>query len=178
MNRGSTASRAFAVLLAVAAVALALATAPPRVSRQVIGAGGAQVGSGNFTITGTVGQTAVGRSPDLWSGYWHPPAGTSSAPLVEIPSRPGLHGNAPNPFNPVTTISYTVGTGGGQVRLRIFDIHGRLVRNLVEGVETPGSHTVVWRGDDRHGLPVASGTYFCRLETNDYTEVHKMLLLK
>ncbi len=95
----------------------------------------------------------------------------------EVPTTYSLGANYPNPFNPSTTIRFTLPTSEN-VRLSIFDIQGRQVATLVNEVYSAGRHEVIWRGQDNSSRPVASGTYFYRLKTGGFTETKKMLLLK
>jgi hypothetical protein len=88
-----------------------------------------------------------------------------------------LIGNYPNPFNPSTTISYSL-SEAGITSLQIFNIKGQLVRTLVNDVRDPGDHTVVWNGEDNSAKTVPSGIYFYRLETSNSSHVKKMLLMK
>jgi hypothetical protein len=90
----------------------------------------------------------------------------------------GLEQNVPNPFNPATTIRFTVPAGGGHVRLTVFDVAGARVRTLVDRYESQGPKSVVWNGTDQTGRPVPSGLYFYRLEAPGYSDTRKMLLLK
>jgi hypothetical protein len=85
--------------------------------------------------------------------------------------------NEPNPFNPETTIRYTM-TSPGNVMINIYDAGGRLVRSLVSGVKEAGSHNVTWNGTDNNNSPVSSGVYFYRLTAGKFTETKKMTLLK
>lgn len=89
-------------------------------------------------------------------------------------------GNYPNPFNPSTQISYTVpaSASGESVRLEVFDVSGRLIHVLVDGVQVSGSHQVMWDGTNRAGRPVASGLYLSRLRVGKHTAVNRMLLMK
>jgi len=89
-----------------------------------------------------------------------------------------LKQNAPNPFNPVTEIAFTVPSGGANVSLRIYDVSGKLVRTLVDGYEPSGERAVVWDGRSDAGHLVASGTYIYQLEAPSFSEARKMLLLK
>lgn len=89
-----------------------------------------------------------------------------------------LHQNVPNPFNPVTEISFYVPDGGASVSLRVYDVSGRLIRTLVDGDRPSGIRTVTWDGTDEAGHPVASGTYFYQVATPSFSETKKMLLLK
>jgi hypothetical protein len=89
-----------------------------------------------------------------------------------------LYQNLPNPFNPSTAIQYDVPASGGKVRLRIYDASGRLVRTLVDGMESPGAKTVRWDGRDNYGHQASSGIYFYRLSAMGFKKVRKMVLLK
>ncbi len=89
-----------------------------------------------------------------------------------------LHQNRPNPFNPFTTIEFDL-PEWSEVNLRIFDLSGRLVKELASGNSfAPGRHGAVWNGVDDAGRPVASGPYFYRLETGTYSETKRMVLIK
>ncbi|MBI3005318.1 MAG: T9SS type A sorting domain-containing protein, partial [Ignavibacteriales bacterium] len=89
-----------------------------------------------------------------------------------------LDQNYPNPFNPTTTIRFLLPTSG-TASLRIFDINGREVRTLFANKEfDAGRSTVQWDGRNNAGKPVASGTYFYRLEVGSYSNTRKMILLK
>jgi hypothetical protein len=85
--------------------------------------------------------------------------------------------NAPNPFNPGTTIRYTV-SERGPATLRIYDVRGRLVRTLTDRVLAPDQYTVTWDGKDDAGHGVPSGVYFYRLEANGTSMSRRMVLLK
>jgi hypothetical protein len=90
-----------------------------------------------------------------------------------------LRQNAPNPFNPKTTLSFVV-AGGAATRavLEVYDLAGRLVITLVDLELEPGDHSVVWRGCDREGRRVASGVYFARLSVDGETDTRRMIMLK
>lgn len=87
--------------------------------------------------------------------------------------------NFPNPFNPVTTISYSIpSSAGGHVTLKVYDVTGREVAVLVDGEQSEGVHTAVFDGGR-----FASGIYFYRLdaasgESERYTAIRKMILVK
>jgi len=83
----------------------------------------------------------------------------------------------PNPFNPETTIRFTLQTQG-EVSLSIYNVDGRLVRTLVSGTLAEGPHNQVWNGRDGMDQPVPSGIYFCRLVANGVVRTSKLLLLK
>ncbi len=85
--------------------------------------------------------------------------------------------NFPNPFNPATTIFYTLARPG-RVRLVIYNSRGQKVRVLQVRKQGAGSHSVSWDGKSRSGSEVPSGIYFCRLEVNHRSLTRKMLLLR
>jgi hypothetical protein len=96
---------------------------------------------------------------------------------TETPLRLSLDNVFPNPFNPATTIHYTV-PHAGAVDLRIYDVGGRLVRSLVSGLQTGGVHAAAWNGRDTNGAAAASGIYFVRLESAGQVSTRKIILLK
>jgi hypothetical protein len=103
--------------------------------------------------------------------------GTQAAPAPVVPEHPALFQNAPNPFNPTTTIRFDTAEPG-PVELRIYDVSGRLVRTLINRDLPPARHETVWDGRSDSGVPVASGVYFYRLVTREYRATKKMLMLK
>ena len=86
--------------------------------------------------------------------------------------------NYPNPFNPETTISFSVTQTSLFVTLEVYNIKGQKVKTLVNEVLPAGEHSVVWDGRDSNGKRVGSGIYFYKLEAGDYQKVRKMVLLK
>jgi hypothetical protein len=88
-----------------------------------------------------------------------------------------LSQNKPNPFNPATSISFTL-PNAEHVKLSVFDSSGKLVNVLVDGVQGFGPHEVQWNGTDHLGNKVGSGVYFYRLEAGKFKQSRKMLLLK
>jgi hypothetical protein len=85
--------------------------------------------------------------------------------------------NAPNPFNPVTSIAFTL-PATEVVSLVIYDARGKLVKTLLSEVRSHGTHSVEWNGVDNHGNAVSSGVYFYRLTAGKFTQSKKMVLLK
>jgi hypothetical protein len=88
-----------------------------------------------------------------------------------------LSQNVPNPFNPVTRIRYELGRTA-HVTLSVYDVAGRMVRQLENGSVPPGIYTAVWDGTNENGAAVSSGIYFYRLQAGDFSHTRKMLLLK
>ena len=96
----------------------------------------------------------------------------------QVPSGFVLHGNYPNPFNPVTTIAYEIDVPG-RVVLRIYNVLGERVIDLVDGSQTSGVYRVTWDGRDARGYLVASGLYLYRLMLNGrQSQVRTLTLLK
>jgi hypothetical protein len=89
----------------------------------------------------------------------------------------GLHQNAPNPFNPTTSIRFEL-PRSMTVTVAVYDMSGRMVRTLVEGPVDSGPRTVVWDGRDSFGREVASGVYLCRLTSVAGTHVRRMSLVR
>ena len=95
-----------------------------------------------------------------------------------VPSRVvTLDQNAPNPFNPATTIRYGL-PRAARTSLRVYDLRGRLVRILVDGVQPAGPHAVDWDGRDDRGASVASGAYVYRLQAAGQTRQRSMMLVR
>jgi hypothetical protein len=98
-------------------------------------------------------------------------------PTAAAPVRFAVGPNQPNPFNPQTTITYSL-PARGEVTVTIFDVSGRLVRMLHRGVEPAGERTVAWNGLDDAGQPLSSGVYYYRVEALGQSATRKMVLLK
>jgi len=94
-----------------------------------------------------------------------------------IPDKFIIKQNFPNPFNPLTTISFKIPLES-IVSLTIYDIQGKVVRKLVHRSRLVGSHNMVWDATNDKGLAVSAGMYFYRLEFDDVVKTMKMLLVK
>jgi hypothetical protein len=95
----------------------------------------------------------------------------------ELPAAVAIRGNAPNPFNPMTSIAYDL-PESGHVRLDVFSAAGDLVVTIEDGFREAGRHHVIWRGVDAAGRALPSGVYFAQLQAGEECAVHKMVLLK
>lgn len=102
---------------------------------------------------------------------------SGSSPSISADRNVVIAGNYPNPFNPSTTISFAV-RQASFVTLHVYDIAGRLVKVLNTGELGEGTHSFQWNGTNAAGMPVASGTYFVKLQTPAGVMTHKMLLSK
>lgn len=94
-----------------------------------------------------------------------------------VPSKTALHQNAPNPFNPSTVIRFDLAEEC-ETTLRIYDLAGRLVRNLVTEKLPAGRRSVIWDGSDNRGNRVASGVYFYQLQAGDVRATRKLVVVK
>jgi hypothetical protein len=88
-----------------------------------------------------------------------------------------LKGNYPNPFNPTTTISYSL-KENADVLLEVYNMKGQKVVTLVDGNQDAGNYDTVWTGKDDKGNSTASGMYFYKMRAGKYTSIKKMLLMK
>ena len=89
-----------------------------------------------------------------------------------------LQGNYPNPFNPTTTISFSVAQTSSFVNLEVFNIKGQKVKKLLGEILPAGNHTIVWNGKDENGKAVASGVYFYKMNADKFISTKKMILMK
>jgi len=109
------------------------------------------------------------------------PLKTPKTQILEAPSATptsfGLWQNFPNPFNPNTTITFSIPTGG-QTSLVVFNLAGQKIKTLWQGWTMRGEHAVSWDGLDEKGRQVSSGVYLYRLTTSDRSTTRKMLLTR
>jgi hypothetical protein len=170
------------VLLLAASVAGALTQAEIRCA--VLGMGGGKSTSASHMLRSYVGPAVVGVSTAPGYELVHGP-GPCGAPHptavgdeTGIPAISNLHQNAPNPFNPQTTIQFDLPRDAARVRLTVYDLGGRLVRTLVDGPQPAGQQSVIWNGRDDDGRTVSSGVYVYELLAPDRRMTRKMTLLK
>lgn len=88
-----------------------------------------------------------------------------------------LHENYPNPFNPETTLRFSL-PQPGSARLEIFNVKGQKVRTLLAGELAKGEHRVIWNGLDDSGRAAGSGVYLYRLSSAGHVQTRKMMLIK
>ena len=88
-----------------------------------------------------------------------------------------LSAPAPNPFRSRAAIGFDL-PAAARVRLGVYDVAGRRVTTLVDGVQSGGSHSVAWDGTGSGGERVTPGVYFCRMETGGRVETRRMALLR
>jgi len=88
-----------------------------------------------------------------------------------------LKGNYPNPFNPTTTIRYSV-RDNSPVTIDVFNVKGQRVSRLVNETKEAGEHTAVWNGKDDNGRAVSSGIYYFKMNAGKYSSTKKMIMMK
>ena len=99
-----------------------------------------------------------------------------SQPNQDLPRNIQLGQSYPNPFNPITTISYTL-TEDSQVQLLIYDINGRSIHTILDATQVAGSYNIQWNGMSESGHQVNTGVYFCRLQAGHFHQTIKMVYL-
>ncbi|HEX5132440.1 MAG TPA: FlgD immunoglobulin-like domain containing protein [Candidatus Krumholzibacteria bacterium] len=120
-----------------------------------------------------------------WSGKGGPPPPPDPCEYpcqTPGPERPPVYVTdllpvSPNPFNPDTRIRFTL-AGPDEVTLRIYDVHGRLVTTVVEGVQAQGLHEIPWDGSDASGRALPSGVYFAALSADRRVFTQKLVILR
>jgi hypothetical protein len=169
----------------VAFLLLAVALAPPgaqasiEITQSVVGSGGGGGSGTNHAVLGTVGQPAIGlvtgRSHIHGIGFWYGPEWTITGAEEAEASGPleyWFGQNHPNPFNPTTTLEFSV-PRQSRVTITLYSVEGREVQTVVDEDLAPGRYL---RLLDAEGL--SSGIYFCRMTASGFTETRKVVLLK
>jgi Secretion system C-terminal sorting domain len=145
----------------------------------VLGGGGGQSGSGPYVISCTMGQTFVGIASGpggiAEAGFWYQlyqmATEVEEAP-PPLPTEFGLGPNVPNPFNPRTTLAFSVPVRA-HVTIRLYDVKGRLVMTVVDEELDPGYHT---RTLEMGRL--GSGVYIARMIAGDFARTRKLVLIE
>ena len=88
-----------------------------------------------------------------------------------------LYPNYPNPFNPSTTIPFSL-TKAEKVRLVVFNSVGQKVKIITNRLFEAGQHRVSWHGRDSNGLPAGSGIYFIRMQAGEFSGVRRLTLIR
>jgi hypothetical protein len=97
--------------------------------------------------------------------------------FAEHKTYPSLGSPNPVPFNPIQRISFYV-PSRQDVSLKVYDIGGRLVKTIEEGLLDEGTQLRTWTGVDDRGAPVATGVYFYRIRIGSYEDTRKTMMLK
>ena len=128
-------------------------------------------GAPTFIIVGvTDDDSSAVHIDEIW--YNETPTGMSISDDAPIASSYELGQNYPNPFNPTTHIRFNIPETAG-AKLTVFNIMGKAVANLVDGVVSAGGHTVSWNAEN-----MPTGVYFYRLESGNFSQTRKLLLVK
>jgi hypothetical protein len=142
----------------------------------VVGMEPVEIGEGKFVLTvADVLLGADGEAP--LTAQMGGAVGRSVNPTVTRIYHNRLEQNVPNPFNPTTTLAFSI-QDAGNVSLTIYDVVGRRVRELVNERRQRGAYKVVWNGENDAGQQVASGVYFYKLIAGSFTDTKKMTILK
>ena len=104
-------------------------------------------------------------------------SGTENVNLDLLPEKFLVRDNYPNPFNPITTIQYEL-PNYSNVKVTLFDITGRTIKEINFGEMAPGRYAYVWDGTNNIGNLVSTGIYFFQINAGSNTAIKKMLLLK
>jgi surface protein len=94
-----------------------------------------------------------------------------------VPDNFALHQNHPNPFNPITSLRYDL-PEDGLVNINIYDMMGRIVKTLINSSQTAGYKEVQWNATNDLGQPVSAGMYIYTIQTGEFRQTRKMVLLK
>ena len=134
---------------------------------------------GPQTIDQSYGRVLDGH--DEW-GFMVPTPGSSNTGLSlfmnnPVPKDYRLFQNFPNPFNSSTVISYALPMDN-VVYLKVFDLMGREVKTLVNSFQAEGGKSVRWDAVNNQGIPVSAGLYFYSIESGEFMETKKMILIK
>ena len=117
-----------------------------------------EIGIDELSMIRTGGASAVGERITAVAGF-------------------GLHPNYPNPFNPETTLRFSL-DGTSETELSVYDIHGRPIRTLLRTTLDAGTYSFAWDGLDGRGHAMSSGVYLCRLRAGNRSETRRLVLMK
>jgi hypothetical protein len=133
-----------------------------------------KVKANNVPAGGSKGQPYALAATGAVSGSGvEEPASKEPVPLREFSLGPA----SPNPMHKWTEISFFL-PQASPVSLRVFSVTGQLVKVLADGPHDAGSHRVPWDGQDFHGMEVASGVYFYRLEAEGFSGIGKLIVVR
>lgn len=136
-----------------------------------------QTSDGGYIVVGRTDSFGTG-SDDFYIVKLGPDNPLDVNDVADVrPSLFNLSANYPNPFNPKTTIGYSLGRRD-HVEIEVFNLLGQGVRTLVNETIPAGLHQIVWDGTNDDGKPVSTGIYFYRIQAGDFVQAKKMLLLK
>jgi hypothetical protein len=151
-----------------------------RVWRQVIGGGAINAATNSLRTRGTIGQSPTGWFATTkfqhGVGFWYTLSRRVTTAVGDPPTALGfqnrLDQNSPNPFNPRTTIRFSLSVSG-PVKLDLFDLRGRRVAQLLDQEMSAGEHDLVF-----HPTDLASGVYVYRIQAGAFTQSRRITLIK
>lgn len=100
-----------------------------------------------------------------------------SAIIAILPEKTYLYGNYPNPFNPATSMNFSL-SRNCKVNLSVYNYQGELVKELLNSEMTPGNYSIKWNGKNNFGITVSSGVYFFKMTAGKYRNIVKGMLIK
>ena len=125
-----------------------------------------------------LGYDVSGNSQDLVESIGQHFLHNYKAPYSLLPENVVLYDNFPNPFNPMTVIRYAL-PEDALVNITIYDVMGRRVKTLINNTQTAGyNRSIQWNATNDAGSPVNTGLYLYTIETGDFVQTKKMVLLK
>jgi len=131
---------------------------------------------GSFSFYGSINQGRV--DPVLLCRLLdHQPTEIQESSKKNIPRQIPLIKNFPNPFNPETTIYFTL-PEKAHITLRVYNLLGQIVTTLYEGPKTAGNHTIVWNGNNNMGQRMSTGIYLIYLTANNHLITRKISLIR
>jgi hypothetical protein len=183
--------KAFLILSLILGFALSLNPNPVlanQIQRQALDGGGDMwLSTTNYKLSSSLGQsitgTQGGATKKVYTGFWNPwvvvmsPVEQEEEDLNQLPKEFELSQNYPNPFNPATVIEYAL-PKSSDVKIKIYNILGQEVRNLVNERQEAGYKIIGWDGKDDQGREISSGIYFYRIVAGNFVKAKKMVLLK
>ncbi|HPG40290.1 MAG TPA: FlgD immunoglobulin-like domain containing protein [bacterium] len=128
----------------------------------------------NTVLVGTEYRYRLGDVNTSGTVTMHSPI---SVTTTALPQSTAMLNAYPNPFNPETTVKYTLHQDA-QVTITVYDLLGRKVKTLVDEQQAAGAYQAVWNGTDAVGAQAASGAYLVRMETAEVTQTQKVLFVK
>jgi len=145
------------------------------------GTAGGPVASGDLHGYASLGETCIGTATD--NTYTHT-AGFLKPKFTSVEQQPDLlpqtfklHQNYPNPFNSSTSIRFELPVPAF-VQLRIYDVQGRLVSTLMNGVRPAGYHSISWNGTSNTGYSLPSGIYVYVMKADRFASIKKLVITK
>ena len=138
--------------------------------------------TGWFTDTATFGSYTLTNTNSGYEDIFVAKLNSTLSAENEISPTINILSNYPNPFNPSTTISFSLTAEDAEnAELIIYNLKGQKVKQLVSNSafqQSAGQHSVIWNGKDDNGKPVSSGIYFYKLKTDNFEKTRKMISMK